>query len=122
MDGLFQLDPTTGQLSTIGPLDRETTAQYNLTVRATDHGDPAKSGESIVTVNVLDDNDNNPVFTMTSYYYQLSENAVIGMPLLTVEAVDEDLGTNAMVQYSLDNSTLGLFGIDVNTGEIITTG
>ncbi len=119
---MFVLDAVSGQLSTSGPLDREVTAQYNLTVRATDQGDPSRSGESIVTVNVLDDNDNNPVFSSLSYHHQLSENTVIGESLLTVEAVDADEGTNAVVQYSLDNSTLGLFGIDVNTGEITTTG
>ncbi|XP_071787614.1 protein dachsous-like [Asterias amurensis] len=122
IDDLFQLDAVTGQLSTSGPLDREFTAQYNLTIRATDHGDTSRSGESIVTVNVLDDNDNNPIFSATSYHHQLSESTVIGQSLLTVEAVDADEGTNAVVQYSLDNSTLGLFGIDVNTGEITTTG
>ncbi|XP_038055209.1 protein dachsous-like [Patiria miniata] len=122
IDGLFVLDSITGQLSTTGPLDREVTPQYNLTVRATDHGAGPRSGESVVTVNVLDDNDNDPVFLMPSYHYQLAEDTGIGVSLMTVEAVDADEGTNAMVQYSLDNSTLGLFGIDVNTGQLTTTG
>ncbi|XP_022092788.1 protocadherin-16-like [Acanthaster planci] len=120
--GLFELNSVTGQLSTTGPLDREVTPQYNLTIRATDNGVPSQSGDTVITVNVLDENDNDPVFTMPSYHYELAENTGIGVSLMTVEAVDADEGTNAMVQYSLDNSTLGLFGIDVNSGQLTTTG
>ena len=33
---VFDIEPTTGQLKTKGPLDRETKASYTVTVRATD--------------------------------------------------------------------------------------
>ncbi|VDP68623.1 unnamed protein product [Echinostoma caproni] len=59
----FMLNPDSGKLFTLHSLDREEYSQYELTVLLEDQGTPYKlnSTESI-TVEVLDENDNAPVW------------------------------------------------------------
>ena len=45
-----------------GPLDRESSAQYNVTITATDEGTPPLTSTSVITVHVSDVNDNPPRF------------------------------------------------------------
>lgn len=83
-DGDFHLDINTGALSTSRGLDRETTAEYTLEVVATDRGSPALSSTVTVGVKVLDVNDNNPVFSKSSYSVDVSEDAAEGSRVLEV--------------------------------------
>lgn len=83
-DGDFQLHASTGALSTSRGLDRETHAKYTLEVVATDRGSPALSATVTVEVNVLDVNDNNPVFSKSSYSVEISEDATEGAQVLEV--------------------------------------
>ena len=48
-------------------LDREKNNSFTLTLRASDHGKPPKTGTTIITVHVLDVNDNKPVFLQVSF-------------------------------------------------------
>lgn len=83
-DGDFQFHASTGALSTSRGLDRETHAKYTLEVVATDRGSPALSATVTVEVNVLDVNDNNPVFSKSSYSVEISEDATEGAQVLEV--------------------------------------
>ena len=82
--GDFQLHASTGALSTIRSLDRETRAGYTLEVVATDRGSPALSSTVTVEVKVLDVNDNSPVFIRSSYTVEVSEDAAEGTEVLEV--------------------------------------
>ena len=84
-------------------LDRETKASYSLTVWAYDGGSPRKSGSVVVTVNVIDVNDNAPVFTSDVYTQNISESMPAGTPIITVSATDADEGDNARVVYSISS-------------------
>ncbi|KAL4684325.1 hypothetical protein H8959_022019 [Pygathrix nigripes] len=70
-DGVpFKLKPSVEnfyRLVTEGALDRETRAQYNITITITDLGTPRLKTEHNITVLVSDVNDNAPAFTQTSY-------------------------------------------------------
>ncbi|XP_033119933.1 protocadherin-23-like isoform X2 [Anneissia japonica] len=122
VDNSFSIDPVTGQLATTGALDRETTEHFSLVIQASDGADPSMTATMVISVDVGDQNDNDPVFTSQSYSASLPENTPQNTTVLTVHAVDEDLGVNAAIQYSLDNSTQGLFTIDPDTGIIRTSG
>jgi hypothetical protein len=63
----FSVDPYTGALS-VGGLDRETRASYRLEVTAKDGGSPSLSSRCNLTIQVLDENDNDPVFPQPRYY------------------------------------------------------
>lgn len=84
-DGDFHLHPSTGALSTSRGLDRETRAEHTLEVVATDRGSPALSATVTVQVQVMDVNDNSPVFRKSSYSVEVSEDAVEGSRVLEVK-------------------------------------
>ena len=64
---IFAIDAHTGWITTLIPLDRETTPNYKLNIVATDGGTPPKSNNVTIYVNLVDDNDNPPTFTQESY-------------------------------------------------------
>ena len=107
-------------------LDRETAGRHSLLLTALDGGKPPKSGEMNILVNVLDVNDNAPVFTQDVYSVMLNENAPVGTTVIQVNATDKDEGPNGEVVYSFTNSInqklLKLFDINPSTGEIIVKG
>ncbi|KAM4586891.1 protocadherin alpha-3-like [Fundulus diaphanus] len=107
-------------------LDRETVARHSLVLTALDGGKPPKSGEMKVLINVLDVNDNAPVFSKDVYIVTLRENAPQGTTVIQVNATDLDDGPNGDVIYSFSNGVsqnlLNLFDIDTTTGEITVKG
>ena len=118
----FSIDPVTGALSTVKPLDRETTASYTLYITATDKGTSPRSGATSIHVTVTDLNDNDPVFDASVYTESIPENTPINSSILMVSAGDRDEGVNGNITYTLDNTTIGLFSIDPTSGEITSTG
>ncbi|KAM3612167.1 uncharacterized protein V6R79_003866 [Siganus canaliculatus] len=107
-------------------LDKEAARSHRLLLTAVDGGKPARSGTMEIIVNVLDVNDNMPVFTKESYTAMLNENSPIGTTIMQVNATDLDDGLNGEVVYSfgdnVNNKLRKLFEVDSNTGEIIVKG
>ncbi|XP_048088051.1 protocadherin alpha-3-like isoform X13 [Alosa alosa] len=105
-----------------GPLDREKTPDYNVTIRATDEGTPPLSSTSVITVRVSDVNDNAPQFPESIINVYVKENSPVGSVLHTVSALDPDVGNNANIVYSLvDNSfksTAPAVNINSVTGDV----
>ncbi|XP_051810270.1 protocadherin alpha-2-like isoform X3 [Acanthochromis polyacanthus] len=103
-------------------LDREKQAVIELTLTAIDGGTPPKTGTLQIQVNVLDVNDNPPVFSKSLYKVQVVENANIGTALLTLTATDLDDGVNGQILYSFaEKGRLNpdeKFSLNDNTGEI----
>lgn len=65
---------------------------YILVVQAQDNGKPSLSSTLTVYCNVLDLNDNAPVFDPMSYSNEILENVPIGSEVITVSATDTDSG------------------------------
>ena len=65
-------------------LDRETLANYKLTIRASDEGTPALSSSKDVPIKILDVNDNYPIFTSQQYAGRISEDAAVGSQVVQV--------------------------------------
>ncbi|XP_027562983.1 protocadherin gamma-A6-like [Neopelma chrysocephalum] len=82
-------------------LDREQESEYNVTVTAADGGRPALQSSRVLSLRVLDVNDNAPVFAQERYSARLPENNVAGALVLRVRARDADWGENARVRYRL---------------------
>ncbi|CAK6956615.1 protocadherin alpha-3-like [Scomber scombrus] len=74
----FDLKPSPdGQsysLVTKDNLDKETIHMYNITITAKDLGTPPLSSTKVIKVDVLDVNDNNPLFTESPYTFYVLEN------------------------------------------------
>uniref|UniRef100_A0A8B9S4G9 Cadherin domain-containing protein n=1 Tax=Apteryx owenii TaxID=8824 RepID=A0A8B9S4G9_APTOW len=88
----FILDKVTGLLSTSLLLDHEIEERYNLTIMALDDGTPALSATQILTIIVLDVNDERPIFLKQFYETAVCENQDPGEFVVKVEAVDRDSG------------------------------
>ncbi|NWT14473.1 PCDGA protein, partial [Vireo altiloquus] len=82
-------------------LDREQVSEYNVTVRAADGGSPPLQSSAVLSLRVLDVNDNAPVFAQERYSARVAENNAAGALVLRVRATDADWGQNARVRYRL---------------------
>lgn len=100
-------------------LDREQKAVYKFRVVATDQGNPPKSSTADVTIYVDDINDSNPIFTLLSYVFQVSENSSNRTRVGQVSATDSDAGSNAQISYTFEFPNQQ-FVIDHDTGVIRT--
>ncbi|XP_051936216.1 protocadherin alpha-8-like isoform X29 [Hippocampus zosterae] len=107
-------------------LDRETSGRHRLRLTAVDGGKPPKSGSIEIIVDVLDVNDNSPMFDKEVYSASLNENVPVDTLVIRVNATDMDQGANGEIVYSfgkeVDVKVTELFSIDSNTGEIKVIG
>ncbi|XP_038861666.1 protocadherin beta-16-like isoform X16 [Salvelinus namaycush] len=100
----FKLSPSIKKhlsLITAVELDRETQSEYNITLIATDEGNPPLSSFQTITLIVSDMNDNPPVFEEQSYSAYVTENNKPGSSMCSVTARDPDWRQNGTVVYSL---------------------
>ncbi|KAL2304698.1 hypothetical protein Nmel_006650 [Mimus melanotis] len=110
-EGIFFLNPVTGVFNLTRALDYEAQQYYILTVRAEDGGGQATA--SRVYFNILDVNDNAPVFGMASYSTSLVENLPPGSAILNFSVTDADDGPNSELSFSIaSGDSAGQFGID----------
>ncbi|XP_061229903.1 cadherin-23 isoform X7 [Neopsephotus bourkii] len=110
-------DQSAGKVVANRTVDYEEVQWLNFTVRASDNGSPRRSAEIPVYLQIVDINDNNPIFSQPSYQKAVFEDVPLGTVILTVKATDADSGRFALIQYSLGDGE-GKFGINPNTGDI----
>uniref|UniRef100_A0A8C0GQM7 Cadherin domain-containing protein n=1 Tax=Chelonoidis abingdonii TaxID=106734 RepID=A0A8C0GQM7_CHEAB len=116
--GLVCSGVSPGALSIVRALNREEVSQHNLTVVAMDHGFPRCSSTQLLTVLVLDVNDEAPAFERAEYEASVMENLPAGSPVLQLLATDCDLGANGHVSYG--GLSGGPFSIHPQTGLVTT--
>ncbi|KAG5305647.1 FAT2 protein, partial [Acromyrmex insinuator] len=120
-DSVFGIDPDTGDLNTIGYLDRERENEYYLNISVFDLGKPQKSASKMLPITILDVNDNAPKFEKSLASFRISETALNGTNVWRANATDADLGDNARVTYSLVTETND-FRVDPVTGVLSVFG
>ncbi len=110
------------RLVLIQRLNRERQSSYSLQVVARDGGIPPTSGTLDLQIEVVDANDNSPVFDSYIYNVSVPENQELYTAIAQVHANDPDSGRNGQVVYSFSSRTVvahgGTFGINNQTGEI----
>uniref|UniRef100_A0A3P8T5L1 Cadherin domain-containing protein n=1 Tax=Amphiprion percula TaxID=161767 RepID=A0A3P8T5L1_AMPPE len=107
------------------PLDRESEPKITLKLIAVDGGNPHRSGTVNIDITVLDVNDNPPVFNQSVYRATVSENALKGTYITTVNASDADSGSNGLITYRFSNvkeQVTDIFYLDEVTGTVTLTG
>lgn len=115
----FTIGSIDGLLRVASPLDRETKSAYQLEIGAKDRGDPSRSSIMKLIVNILDENDNSPVFDPRHYTASVPENVTIGYTVIQLFATDKDVGPNAGIRYTITNGDENLdFSIADDTGLI----
>ena len=95
------------------PIVMDTTPEINLTVLAKDG---VSSGTTKITIEIIDVNNNAPVFEKNSYSATVNEDAPLLTSVLRVRATDKDLGTNGGIYYNINGGQY--FAVDAITGVI----
>ncbi|CDQ71804.1 unnamed protein product [Oncorhynchus mykiss] len=118
--GQFYIHSPTGVIDIINPLDYEMIREYNLRIKAQDGGRPPLiNGTGIVVVQVVDVNDNAPMFVSTPFQATVLENVAVGCSVIHIQAIDADSGDNSHLQYRLTAMAPGFpFTINNSTGWI----
>ncbi|XP_053834435.1 cadherin EGF LAG seven-pass G-type receptor 1 isoform X1 [Vidua macroura] len=102
LKGQFYIHSFSGAIDLINPLDYETIREYTLRIKAQDGGRPPLINSSgMVSVQVVDVNDNAPIFVSTPFQATVLENVPLGYSVLHIQAVDADSGENARLEYKL---------------------
>uniref|UniRef100_H2YNK7 Cadherin domain-containing protein n=1 Tax=Ciona savignyi TaxID=51511 RepID=H2YNK7_CIOSA len=111
-------------LVTRAKFNRENQASYSLNISATDDGQPSLTGYLSISINIQDNNDNEPAFDFTEYSAYIPENATRGAKVLTVHATDLDEGANGMVRYTINRGSdvHRLFSVDPVSGVVTLVG
>uniref|UniRef100_A0A3B4CZQ3 Protocadherin Fat 4 n=1 Tax=Pygocentrus nattereri TaxID=42514 RepID=A0A3B4CZQ3_PYGNA len=115
----FSIDSSSGQVTLVGKLDYEATSSYSLKIIAEDSGAVPLSSSCLLSVSVLDENDNSPSFPKSTMAVDVLENMRIGELVASITATDSDSGSNADIMYSImANNNHGTFSISPSTGSI----
>ena len=119
---LFAVEPETGCVVLIRTLDFETLSSHQVRVLASDSSPNATSrltATATVVVQVLDANDNSPVFERSLYFVQVSEDSPVNYEVLPIHCNDADSGQNQVVTYTITSGNDdGKFALDTATGQI----
>ena len=119
---LFDMDSSTGVISLKRSLDFDKNAEHRFIIRASDgHATHPLSAIATVSVQVQDENDNMPIFPVSSYRQMVAENAPVGTLVFTAHANDMDRGAYGKLNYSIiGGEDGGKFQIDAATGAVVS--
>uniref|UniRef100_A0A915J6R9 Cadherin domain-containing protein n=1 Tax=Romanomermis culicivorax TaxID=13658 RepID=A0A915J6R9_ROMCU len=116
-ENFFGLNTFSGRLILIKPLDHEKQGQHNLKIQASDG---LHNTSTNLKIEVLDENDNSPIFDQQFYQISIPIGTKIDSNIGRVKAKDSDSGKNAEISFRLfsdDSSSLNLW-VDSSTGNI----
>ncbi|XP_028272750.1 protocadherin alpha-8-like [Parambassis ranga] len=120
----FELKPSfkenTYSLVTKDLLDREQVSQYDITIKATDCGEPPLSTFRGLSIQISDVNDNSPQFSQSPLNFYLSENNAAGESIFSVSAKDNDVNENAAISYHIvrENDVTSFLNVNSYNGQI----
>ncbi|KAM8732954.1 protocadherin alpha-8-like [Acanthopagrus schlegelii] len=124
----FELKPSFKEnmysLVTKEKLDRESVSHYDISITATDYGEPPLSAFKTLSIQVSDVNDNTPEFSHSPLDLYLTENNAPGASIFSVSAFDKDLNDNAAVSYRMirgesgPNDMASFLNINSDNGQI----
>lgn len=119
---IFDVTKIAGHIEVKKPLDYEQQHSYQFTVQALDTGLPPKVATAIIEVEIVDVNDNKPIFVKTSDHVQVFETSDTSRRIYQVSATDADDkgGANAKVTYKImRGNTEDMFYINSENGKTI---
>ncbi|XP_078025744.1 protocadherin alpha-2-like [Epinephelus lanceolatus] len=104
-------------------LDREEVSHYDITIKATDCGEPPLSTVKTLSIEISDVNDNSPHFDQNPLQFYLVENNVAGNSIFSVSATDKDLNDNAAISYHIvreesQSDVMSFLNINPDNGHI----
>nr|XP_036675635.1 cadherin-87A [Drosophila suzukii] len=115
----FAINQTSGVIYTIARLDYEAVKEVKFQATVSDTGVPALTSTADVVVDIINLNDNDPKFSQTDYYFNVTENSPRGTVAGRVEAQDGDVGVFGEITYTLIGENNKYFSIDAYTGNVM---
>uniref|UniRef100_A0A8C5W734 Cadherin domain-containing protein n=1 Tax=Leptobrachium leishanense TaxID=445787 RepID=A0A8C5W734_9ANUR len=100
----FSLDPDSGDIKIIGPLDYEVKQNYEITVEAKDGG--GLGTYCTILIQILDVNDNAPEIQLVSLATPIPEDSIPGTVVAVFQVNDLDSGTNGEVSCDVPDTSL----------------
>jgi hypothetical protein len=97
------------------------TVKFRVTVKVEDEGQPPLSTNCFLLVDIIDQNDNIPIFDEANYKTTILRNTNYDDRVIRVFALDDDDGDNAVVTYAIEGSEPSCdncFTIDSSSGWI----
>ena len=89
---VFGID-NNGEVKVLVKLDRELKPHYTAVITVQDCGSPALKVLTRIQVEVLDENDESPRFTLNSYKASVQENIAVGSTVVQISAIGESVLT-----------------------------
>ncbi|XP_029049380.1 cadherin-87A [Osmia bicornis bicornis] len=132
-DYAFYLDKSDGSIYANKSFNREVRDKYvllilasndpNIYINAADAGrsmaHSTDHGHANVTITILDENDNPPIFERNDYYAGINSMANINDFVTKVTASDLDVGDNGTLHYYIASANLYKYGSDKPSGSIV---
>lgn len=114
----FEIQSVSGELLTLNSFDFETAPQVNVTIFANDKGLPRRSATATLVIDVLNVDEDPPLFSGISCDSMVSEDASVGTVVTSCVATDPDTvatGNQRPITYSMTNQ---FFEVDPTSGDI----
>ncbi|XP_058532890.1 desmoglein-3 [Ochotona princeps] len=123
--GIFAVDPNTGDINITAIVDREETPSFLIMCRALNALGQDVEKPLILTVKILDVNDNYPVFSQNIFTGEIEENSASNSLVMKLNATDADEPghLNSKIAYKIvsqEPAGIPMFLISRNTGEVRT--
>uniref|UniRef100_A0A8C6RS29 Desmoglein 3 n=1 Tax=Nannospalax galili TaxID=1026970 RepID=A0A8C6RS29_NANGA len=123
--GIFVVDQNTGDINITAIVDREKTPSFLITCRAVNALGQDVERPLILTVKILDINDNPPVFSQKIFEGEIEENSASNSLVMILNATDADEPNhlNSKIAYKIvsqEPAGMPIFLISRNTGEVRT--
>lgn len=101
----FIIDQNTGMVtvSDTASLDYDRKSVYYVEIVATDKGVPARNGKTLMTIQLINDNDKSPYFYPSTQRCQVNENTMIGSRIHKLNATDPDADSIESLVFRIEN-------------------
>ena len=121
-DNPFEISRSSGNLRIRRKLDFETEKEYTIFIEEMNTADARDYVTYEVRIQVTDENDNSPVFTMSgdSLFGKVNRNAQLGTVVMKILVQDADSGDAGTIDLQIEPDTVP-FSIDPFSSEITTS-
>ncbi|XP_061179410.1 protocadherin Fat 1-like [Saccostrea echinata] len=121
-ESYFQVESTSVVVTIASPTDYEKFKTALLVIEASDFGSPSLSGICTVIIQILDRNDNTPVFLSSTLQEKVSEDTPLGQWITQVFAFDKDSSENGNNKVSYQSASVVPFQVDSMSGVVTLMG
>ncbi|XP_048879450.1 protocadherin-8-like [Brienomyrus brachyistius] len=117
------LDPATGSIYALRSFNYEVMKQLEFRIQASDGGSPQLHGSAVISLKIVDQNDNAPAITQPALHngsaeVLLPKDAPSGYIITQIKAIDADEGANGDLSYKIIKGDNVMFSMNKATGDI----